>query len=57
MEGRATQITEAMKLAAAEAIAALVPEDELNENNIMPAAFNPNVAQVVADAVKAHIEK
>jgi len=57
LEGRATQITEAMKLAAAEAIAALVPEDELNENNIMPAAFNPNVAQVVADAVKAHIEK
>lgn len=57
LEGRATQITEEMKLAAAKAIAALVPEDELSEDNIMPAAFNPNVAQVVADAVKAHIEK
>ena len=57
LEGRATQITEDMKLAAAKAIAALVPEDELSEDNIMPAAFNPNVAQVVADAVKAHIEK
>lgn len=57
LEGRATMITEEMKLAAAKAIAALVPENELSEDNIMPAAFNPNVAQVVADAVKAHIGK
>lgn len=55
LEGRAPQITEDMKLAAAIAIASLVPEDELNEDNIMPEAFNPKVAQVVADAVKAHI--
>lgn len=55
LEGRAPQITEDMKLAAAVAIASLVPEDELNEDNIMPEAFNPQVAQVVADAVKAHI--
>ncbi len=55
LEGRAPQITEDMKLAAAVAIASLVPEEELNEENIMPEAFNPKVAQVVADAVKAHI--
>ncbi len=56
LEGRAAQITEEMKLAAAYAIAGLVPEDELNENNIMPEAFNPKVAEVVAEAVKSHIE-
>lgn len=55
LEGRAPQITEEMKLAAAYAIAGLVPEHELNEDNIMPEAFNPKVAEVVADAVKAHI--
>lgn len=56
LEGRATQITEEMKLAAALAIAGLVPEDELNEDNIMPEAFNPKVAEVVAEAVKSHIK-
>nr|WP_300789563.1 NADP-dependent malic enzyme [uncultured Acetatifactor sp.] len=55
LEGRATQITEEMKLAAAEAIASLVPEDELSEDNIMPEAFNPKVAELVAKAVKSHI--
>lgn len=55
LEGRATQITEEMKLAAALAIASLVPEDELNEDNIMPEAFDPRVADIVSDAVKAHI--
>lgn len=55
LEGRATQITEEMKLAAALAIAGLVPESELNEDNIMPEAFNPKVAEVVAEAVKSHI--
>ena len=57
LEGRATQITEEMKLAAAKAIASLVPEDELNEDNIMPEAFRPEVAEVVAQAVKSHITK
>lgn len=57
LEGRATQITEEMKLAAAEAIAGLVPDEELNEDNIMPEAFNPKVAEVVANAVKSHIRK
>ncbi|MCM1143959.1 MAG: NADP-dependent malic enzyme [Blautia sp.] len=55
LEGRAKQITEEMKLAAALAIAALVPEEELSEDNIMPEAFNPEVAKKVAEAVKAHI--
>lgn len=57
LEGRATQITEGMKLAAAEAIAGLVPEDELSDENIMPEAFNPKVAELVAEAVKRHIHK
>lgn len=56
LEGRAAQITEEMKLAAAYAIAGLVPEEELNEDNIMPEAFNPKVAEVVAEAVKSHIK-
>lgn len=55
LEGRATQITEEMKLAAAEAIAGLVPDEVLNEDNIMPEAFNPKVAELVAEAVKSHI--
>ena len=55
LEGRATQITEEMKLAAANAIAGLVDEKDLNEDNIMPEAFDPRVAEVVANAVKEHI--
>ena len=55
LEGRATQITEEMKLAAAIAIAGLVPEDKLHEDNIMPEAFDPQVAEVVANAVKKFI--
>lgn len=55
LEGHAKQITDKMKLAAANAIAALVSDEELNENNIMPKAFDPRVADVVADAVKKNI--
>lgn len=55
LEGRAAQITEEMKLAAAETIAGLVPEDQLNEDNILPEAFDPRVAELVARAVKSHI--
>ena len=55
LEGRATQITEEMKLAAANALANLIPENQLSEENILPEAFNPKAAQAVADAVKAHI--
>ena len=52
LEGRATAITEEMKLATAKAIAGLVPDEELNENNILPEAFDPRVADVVSKAVK-----
>ena len=52
LEGRATKITEEMKLATAKAIASLVPDEELNENNILPEAFDPRVADVVSEAVK-----
>lgn len=55
LEGRGTQITEEMKLAAAHAIAGLVSEEELNEDNILPDAFDERVAQVVSEAVKNHI--
>ena len=55
LEGRAKQITEDMKLAAANAIASLVSEEELSDDNIMPQAFDPRVAEVVANAVKANI--
>ena len=57
LEGRATTITEEMKLAAANAIAGLVAEEDLNENNILPEAFDPRVADVVSKAVKDHIQK
>lgn len=57
LKGRASQITEEMKLAAANAIAGLIPDDELNENNILPEAFDPRVADVVSKAVMDHIVK
>ncbi|MDD3172627.1 MAG: NADP-dependent malic enzyme [Herbinix sp.] len=57
LEGRATQITEEMKLAAAQAIAGLVDDKDLNENNIMPQAFDPRVSDLVSNAVKAYIRK
>ena len=57
LEGRAACITEEMKLAAARAIAGLVPEEELSEDNILPEAFHPRVADAVAEAVKSHIPR
>lgn len=57
LEGRATQITEEMKLAAALAIANLIPEDEVNDVNILPEAFDERVADVVSQAVKDHITR
>lgn len=56
LEGRASKITEAMKLSAAEAIAGLVSPEELKEDFIMPEAFDPRVVQAVSQAVKSHIE-
>lgn len=57
LEGRASRITEEMKLAAASAIAGLVSDEELNEDFILPEAFNPQIAEVVSQAVKEHIHE
>lgn len=57
LEGRATQITEEMKLAAALAIAGLVPDSEVSDVNILPEAFDPRVADVVSKAVMDHITR
>lgn len=57
LEGRAKQITEDMKLAAALAIANLIPDDKLSDVNILPEAFDPQVADVVSKAIMDHIEK
>lgn len=57
LEGRASRITEEMKLAAAKAIAGLVSDEELNADFIMPEAFDKRVAKVVSEAVKAHIQE
>ena len=48
---RARDITESMKIAAAHAIAAVIPEDELTAENVIPSAFDRRVAPAVADAV------
>ncbi len=55
LEGKARQITEDMKLAAAEALAEIVSDEELNEEFILPEAFNPKVSEVVSAAVRENI--
>lgn len=55
LEGRASRITEEMKLAAAIAIADLVSDEQLTEDYILPEAFDPRVADSVSEAVKRHI--
>ncbi len=57
LECGATQITEEMKLSAANAVASLVPDSELSDENILPAAFDPRVADVVSAAVRDCYEK
>lgn len=57
LQAHAREITEEMKLAAAEAIASLVPEDQLSEDNIMPEAFDPKVSEMVAKAVMEHVKE
>jgi len=51
LDVRASQITENMKIAAAYALAGLVPDDELNAENILPPAYDPRVRDAVASAV------
>jgi malate dehydrogenase (oxaloacetate-decarboxylating) len=57
LKGRATQITEEMKLAAALAIANLIPDSELSDTNILPEAFDPKVTDAVCEAVMSHIKR
>lgn len=52
LEAKSKKITEEMKLAAANGLASLLKEEELNENCIIPDAFDPRVADAVAAAVK-----
>ena len=51
LDVRASRVTEGMKLAAARAIAGLVPDEELNADYILPAAFDPRLCGAVAAAV------
>ena len=48
---RASDINDEMKIAAAEALAAMIPDDKLNADHIIPAAFEPGVGAAVAKAV------
>jgi len=48
---RASQINEEMKLATAYTIASIIPDDELNEDNIIANVFNPKVVEVESEAV------
>lgn len=57
LEGRAKQITDEMKLAAAKAIAGLVSDEALKDDYIIPHPFDPRVKDVVSNAVKLHIKK
>ena len=56
LESRATRITKQMKLAAAEALAALVSDDELREDFIMPEPFDPRAVEAVAAAVAGAVQ-
>lgn len=55
LEGRAKKITDEMKVAAAEALATLISENELSETNVIPQPFDPRVVDAVAYAVKKNI--
>ena len=57
LEARVTQITDEMKLAAANALAALISDEELSDENILPAAFDPRCTKAVSDAVKNLADK
>ena len=57
LDCRASKITEEMKIAAARGLASLISDDELNADNVIPSAFDPRVAQVVAKAVADEARK
>ena len=52
LDARASDINDAMKIAAAKALAGLISDEELNADYIIPAAFDPRVKDAVANAVK-----
>ena len=52
LDARESDITDEMQIAAAQGIASVIPESELSVDNIIPDAFNPKVAEVVADSVR-----
>ncbi|TLQ40885.1 NADP-dependent malic enzyme [Ruoffia tabacinasalis] len=52
LDARASDITDEMQIATAQGIASVIPESELSVDNIIPDAFNPKVAEVVADSVR-----
>lgn len=56
LDARASDITEDMQIAAAEGIASIIPDEELSVENIIPNAFNPNVAKAVAKSVNKAAE-
>ena len=53
LDARASRNTENMKIAAAYALAGMITEEALNEENILPKPFDANVKDTVANAVKA----
>lgn len=57
LEGRASAITEEMMMSAAKAVAGLMDEDQLDEEHILPEAFDPRVAEAVSQAVKEQIQR
>jgi malate dehydrogenase (oxaloacetate-decarboxylating) len=57
LDAGARRITEAMKLAAAEAMAGVIPEQELSEDYIIPSVFDERVAPAVAEAVAETAKK
>ena len=57
LDARAGQITEEMKMAAARAIASIISDDELNEEYIIPGAFDERVCKAVAKAVAEESQK
>lgn len=52
LDARARDITDEMQIAAAQGIARVIPDEELSIENIIPDAFNPKVAEIVADSVR-----
>lgn len=57
LDVRAKEINEEMKIAAAYAIASMIKEEDLNENNVIPNALDKNVAKTVAEAIKEAAKK